>query len=76
VRPTSRRPGLEVARSAALGLLLFLVACGGGAGETAAESNPADWVLHPQKVHYGGSYSDWSVLWWQWAMELPVATTR
>jgi hypothetical protein len=56
----------------AWGLLWSAGGCGTSTFEPPPQG-PADWVLDPQKVHFGGSYSDWSVLWWQWAMEMPVA---
>jgi hypothetical protein len=38
---------------------------------TAANSNPT--VLPPNSMPYGKTYSEWSVLWWQWFLPLTAA---
>ncbi len=40
----------------------------------AVPSALAQWVLPPDSVVYGRTYSEWSAEWWQWAFSIPVAT--
>lgn len=61
------RSGARFVAAATLWASLAVGGCGGGGSTVSA----LDYVLDPQKVHYGGSYSDWSVMWWQWALEQP-----
>jgi hypothetical protein len=42
-----------------------VAACGSSSGPTTAD------VLDPTQPHYGNSYDQWSVLWWQWLYQLP-----
>jgi hypothetical protein len=56
-------------RGILLAALCVAVATGGCGGTTSTSA--WDYVLAPEFAHYGGSYSDWSVLWWQWALEHP-----
>lgn len=62
------RSGARFVAAATLWASLAVGGCGGGGSTVSA----LDYVLDPQKVHYGGSYSDWSVMWWQWALEQPI----
>jgi hypothetical protein len=46
---------------------LALGGCGGGG----RAPRGSDYVLAPEEVHYGASYSGWSARFWQWIYELP-----
>ncbi len=70
-RHRARTTCAHVALLAVVWVGLTAGGCGGGTG--LLDPSPRDYVLDPAKVHFGGSYSDWSVLWWQWAQELPRA---
>jgi hypothetical protein len=60
-------------RTTALVALAVVPAAGGcgGSGPGAAAPTAADYLLAPEEVHYGLSYSGWSMRFWQWMYELP-----
>jgi hypothetical protein len=70
-RATTRR---SVVRRFALAVVFFGLAtggCGGGGGGGGGAAGDPAFLLAPENVHYGATYSEWSVRWWQWAFELP-----
>ena len=62
----------SLCRAVSLGVLcagLVLGACGGSG---TFHARGASYVLKPDLVHYGASYSEWAVRWVQWAYEIPL----
>jgi hypothetical protein len=51
---------------------LLLVACGSNAEPS--QSTTTVEMLDPTQPHYGKTYSDWAVAWWQWFFAQPGTT--
>ena len=54
-------------------MTLLLVSGMMPAWQAQAQSNLNPGVIPPQARPFGGSYGQWSALWWQWAYSIPAA---
>lgn len=64
---------LTAKRSAALLLsALMILVIAAPAGRVSAAGNPNPGVIPPNANPYGHTYGEWSDMWWQWALSIPV----